>query len=236
MKQTKWTCQKKQRRGSQSGFTMLELMVSMMVLAVMAVSMIQMMSTSFEQTAQSQDKLIANSLADQVLELLQIDALRWGSGKQISATWFMSGTGKKGMSNTAGNPSTTVWIPFSKAPVNYQMKIQTDKGGATGAVPGRGARFCIFYSFRRGGVDSTNPVTDLVEANVIVIWPRGLQGITTEKINGVNPRAFFSDCGMSSTANIRSLLSTTTKSHLMAFQRYFSQVRRVTYIRQGATQ
>ncbi len=201
---------------AQRGFTLIELMLSMMIFGIAVVSVISIQNTSLQSHINDEDTIIANGLVDQFVEMVQTDAIRWIKPGDLGKTVFLNNTSLRRMSSV-GNP---VWIPYTDKPVNHQVADITQPNQV-----GNKARFCIFYLYRWAGEDSTAGVLRdrLIELNVAVLWPRKIGGLS-----GQDAR-FFATCG----SNNRSLLFTYLEDpkQVDRVNRSFRQVRRVTYIR-----
>ena len=202
------------------GFTLIEVMISMMIFGIAIVSVIAIQNSSLQSHINDEDTIIANGLADQLLEMIQTDAILWIAPNETSLTHFLNNSINRRMS-TLSNP---VWIPYTTQPVNHQLGDVSQSSHV-----GSKARFCIFYLYRWAGEDSAKtPLTnDLIELNVVVMWARKIGGLS-----GANA-AFFNTCGTSSGSPNTSVLFTyledPTKANLV--NKEFRQVRRVTYVR-----
>lgn len=224
----------------QRGFTLVELMASMTILAIAVVSIIAIQTTSLQSHITNQDQLVADSLADQFVEVLHTDALRWITN--LSQTTFLANSVSRPM--TIGSAETQQsWIAYTNRPVNFQMTPVTATNNA-----GIRARFCIFYRYRWAGqsytYDSNNfnvnlgevQTNNMLEVNTVVIWPRNYKGLPTAVLGG-HSRSYstmFSTCGTptggAADFNDRRVMFFLSTSQPLVRQ-YFRQVRRTTFIR-----
>lgn len=223
-----------------AGFTLVELMASMTILAIAVVSIIAIQSASLQSHITNQDQLVADSLADQFVEVLHTDALRWVS--TLSQTTFLSNSVTRPMTFGASEVQQN-WIPYTNRPVNFQMSPITATNNA-----GIRARFCLFYRYRWAGqsysYDNSNftvnlgevQTNNMLEVNVVVLWPRNYRGLPTAAVSGQTHsyNKMFSTCGSptggSTDFNDRRVMFFQSVSQPTVRQ-YFRQVRRTTLIR-----
>ena len=231
-------CRRKNRKqgSGEKGFTIIELLASMTVLLISVVSIMAMQSTSLQTHITNQDQITANSLADQFMEVLQFDALRWVS--TLSQTTYLKNTTLRPMSTT----TKQYWLPYTTQPVNFQMS-------SVGASNQSGirARFCLYYSYRWAGQSykygtvnygiTGQQTNEILEVSVLVLWARQYQGLPSVTLPGdsVSYGTLFSSCGSlsSSGGNVFSVLEKMLfmESVQTKVRRYFRQIRRSTFIR-----
>lgn len=162
-------------RRQEAGFTLIEWMTSMMTLGIGIVALISMQSTSLRTHMATRDVQTAGSLADQFLEMLQVDALRWRGQLSIANLRYLN-PGKYAISNSVIDN----WHPYSAYPVNFQMRYNTHSS------QGSGAKYCIFFSYRWAGAPAgvSSFQEDVIEANVLVLTPRNPQGLPKDAASG----------------------------------------------------
>ncbi len=209
---------KLRRRRSEAGFTLIEWMTSMITLGIGMVAIISMQSTSLKTHMATRDTQIAGSLADQFLEMLQVDALRWrGQLSQANLRYL----------NPNKYPMSTItqdnWHNYSSKPVNFQMRYNTH------STRGSGAKYCIFFSYRWAGSPAgvSTFQDDVVEADVLVFTPRNPQGLPKDAASGAcaDVRAKFWDCDL----NLLKDGTCSARDRFLLFRR----LQRVGYIRRN---
>lgn len=206
------------RRRGEAGFTLIEWMTSMITLGIGMVALISMQSTSLKTHMATRDIQIAGSLADQFLEMLQIDALRW-RGQLASANLRYLNPNKYAISTaTADN-----WHPYTARPVNFQMRYNTH------STRGSGAKYCIYFSYSWAGTSAgvSSFQDDLVEADVMVLSPRTPRGLPKDADGGGCPsvRARFWLCDV----NLLKDSGCSARDRFLLFR----QIRRTSYIRRN---
>lgn len=214
------------KKRKESGFTLIEWMVSMIILGITIISIISMQTASLQTHIDGQDVTLASGMADHTLELLQLDAMRWRDQLSLSTTRYLN--------NDALHPITpagtaAIWIPYTLAPVNFQMRTLAQ------GPSGLSARFCVFYSYRWVANDVTTQFNNnLMEVNTSVLWPRKMEGLPTN-LGGLNLRQFFDTCGTNAGAPDFVLISSYLQdpNTLQLINRFMRQVRQTTYIRRN---
>jgi type II secretory pathway pseudopilin PulG len=206
-------------RKNQAGFTLIEWMTSMITLGIGIVALISLQSTSLNTHMATRDNQIGGSLADQFLEMLQIDALRW-EGQLNSANLRYLNPSKYTMSTSTQDR----WHPYTQRPVNFQMRYQTHTS------QGAGARYCLYFSYRWAGIHSNvNTFQDeMLEVNAMVITPRYPNGLPAQPKTGLqcaNVQQMFWTCDAK-------LVDDTTCEPRARFL-YFRQLSRATYVRRN---
>lgn len=206
------------KRSQEAGFTLIEWMTSMITLGIGIVALISMQSTSLKTHMATRDVQTAGSLADQFLEMLQVDALRWRTQLSMSNLRYLNPTKYPISSTVVDN-----WHAYSTYPVNFQMRYNTH------ATQGSGAKYCIFFSYRWAGAPAgvSNFQEDVIEADVMVLTPRNPQGLPKDASSGecASVRDRFWQCDVN-------LLKDSTCSARDRFL-LFRQLQRAGYIRRN---
>src|SRR5437867_10031072 len=90
-KSRKSTSARRASRAGADGFTLIEAMVSMVILAVGILGVMSMQTASVHSASISQDFTHAQNIGERTLELIRLDALRWNSATDLSTeTLFLS--------------------------------------------------------------------------------------------------------------------------------------------------
>lgn len=196
---------------SQAGFTLIEFMASMSIFAIVVVSVLSMQSTSLNTYANVQDFTEANALADQSIETVQLDGSRW---QQVLNTDLLT------EANRSLKSAPVRWLSFTNRPVNFQM---SDVMGANSS--GARARFCVFYSYRYAGEEAAAGSPDMLEINVVVLWPTTFSGLP------LNFATFFNACGTGGSGSANTYIDASQS--LWGQRTFFRQVRRVSFVRRN---
>ncbi len=212
---------KKHRKNkNQQGFSLLEIMTAMVVLAIGLVALISMQTVSLESQISIRDVQIGGSLAEQFLEMLQVDALRWKNTTLVAANLRYLNPKKYAISTQ----TSTVWHRYTLEPVNHQMRHRS-------VLPAnrRGeARFCIYFSYRWAGVlAGVNDYQDeLIEVNTVVLVPRKPNRFSNNVPGCTNAATRFRTCS--------TLLMYNNRCTPASRFRIFREIRRATYVRRNS--
>jgi type IV pilus assembly protein PilV len=156
------------RRHSRSGFTLIEAMIAMLILAVGVLGIASMQTATTGATKAGQDFSHAQGLAERMIELLRTDGLRWtSSGALSTATRFLSaalpatqGAGAQSAWTTIPNNAIVATLGGSKVDRNFAPDTQ---GSPDWAI---GFRYCVYY--RTAWVSPPNAL----RADVRIAWAR----------------------------------------------------------------
>lgn len=209
---------KRRRRKGQEGFTLIEWMSAMMVMAIGVTALIAMHKAALDTHSANRDMQIAGGLADQFLEMLQVDSLRWQSGGPGNMAYFSA-------SATASTATTTNWHRYTNQPVNYQMRYDSHKNATVQA--GTGARFCVYYNWQWAGTSANKNEfnQELIEIDVAVLMPRNTSGLSNNATGCRNARTLFDTCSTT-------LLNDTTCT-IDARRQLFRRLSRASMIRRN---
>lgn len=168
----------------QRGFTLIELMASMTVLAIGIVAIISMQRASLDTYIANRELQVAGGIMDQFLEMLQVDSLRWTAGDRSKMNYL----------NKGGSGATVVWNSYTRHPVNHIMRY--DVHGKT--TVGSNARFCLYYNWswagNTAGVSTFN--NNLIEINAAVLTPRNQSGLSDNNPNCSNAKTLWNTCSV----------------------------------------
>ncbi|AWV90792.1 prepilin-type N-terminal cleavage/methylation domain-containing protein [Bradymonas sediminis] len=155
------------------GFTLVELMVAMVVLAIGIMATMAMQYSSLAGSMISRDNSNAADIGQRVIEVMQAESQQWRNINTLSGvSQAYTGTSQTYLTNSAksylevavGNaPAATGWQTWNqlfKAPVNTRLTADGD------------ARFCVYV---RGG--NVNTDGDLLIVHVAVVFPSANQVI-----------------------------------------------------------
>ena len=207
------------KKNSNRGFSLLEIMTAMVVLAIGLVAIISMQTVSLESQMSIRDVQIGGSLAEQFLEMLQVDSLRWKNSTLSAANLRYLNPAKYAMSTQ----TTTFWHRYTLEPVNHQMRYKTllpnNRKGE--------ARFCIYFSYRWAGILAgvNDYQNELVEVNSLVLVPRSPNRLSNGVSGCSSARTLFRTCSIQ-------LLNISRCNPKVRF-RIFREIRRAAYVRRN---
>jgi prepilin-type N-terminal cleavage/methylation domain-containing protein len=164
------------RRG---GFTLIEAMISMVILAVGVLGIVSMQGASVSASAISQDLTHALNVGERMMELIRLDSLRWNSDADLATDtqllrYALPATQAVGAQGAWATIPDNVLLP-SMAGKKVDRDFRPDTAGSP-AWP-IGFRYCVFY--RLTWAEPPNAL----RAEVRVAWPKDT-GVQTA----------FSDC------------------------------------------
>lgn len=149
------------------GFTLVELMVAMLILAVGIMATMAMQFSSLAGAMISRDNSNAADIGKRVIDVMQAESQQWRTGNSLSVVnqaytdtsqGYLSATGTSFLRRAVGDvPLVTgweTWKPLFDVPVNTRLTATDD------------ARYCVFV---RGG--ARNLDADLLIVHVAVVFP-----------------------------------------------------------------
>jgi type II secretory pathway pseudopilin PulG len=155
-----------------AGYTILEVLIGVLVMAIGIVGVLAMQTTSVQASRAAYDARIATELAETVLERIQRDSLLWGQdgnpGNWGSGAWLNSAlTGT--VTNTWELPPTPVGT-VGRSPTFNDLGLAERDTGQGAEITRRNTRFCVDYQAQwlRGAT--------FARIVVRVRWPRGREG------------------------------------------------------------
>lgn len=156
---------------SAAGFTILEVLVAVLVMAVGIVGILGMQTVAVQSNRVSYDARMATELAETNLERLKRDALEWTTPglypTNSALAWGMTSPGVWRLPPVSDTPTTDTPTWNDMGIANYlDERIQTGQE----RFAQRNTRYCVQY--RMDWV--RNP--SLVRAYVRVLWPRNAAG------------------------------------------------------------
>ncbi len=210
---------RRKRDARQQGVTILEWLTAMSILLIATTAIIGMQSTTLQAHKISDDLIVANNIALQTSEVLQIDALRWR--QNLTESLYFQATPA-----TVGSPN---WRAMTFAPINFQWSSRNDEtisplsswNSLTTTDEEHTyarANYCVFYTYRWAGSDSPGVTRqgfigvrpagqdELLEVTVAVTWPYTTRGLTATL------RTFHDSCGAPAGSFDSNLINTTIGS------------------------
>lgn len=155
-----------------AGFTILEVLVAVLVMAIGIVGILGMQTVAVQSNRVSYDARMATELAETTLERLKRDALEWTTSglwpANTSLAWGMNAPGTWRLPPATDGPgggATPTWNDMGIANV-----LDSRIGTGMERFAERNTRYCVQY--RMDWV--RNP--SLVRAYVRVLWPRNATG------------------------------------------------------------
>jgi prepilin-type N-terminal cleavage/methylation domain-containing protein len=134
-------------RTGRRGFTLLEGMMSMLILSVGILGVTSMQTATTGATANAQDFTQAQSIAERMTELLRVDSLRWTSAAALAGNTLIM---KSAIPPTNGLGDQSGWTTIPDGVINASMQgakvdrnFNPDVGGT--AVWPVGFRYCVYY-------------------------------------------------------------------------------------------
>lgn len=163
------------RRSRDAGYTAVEVLMAMTVMAIGAAAVISMQRASMQGNMDARQTDIANSIARTWVERLQEDAMQWTLPSS---------------SNPAGNNCTTAAIACNNVTGTWFLPSQYNKAGQNVSwspgfdILGRdvasgnlaSAFFCVNVRLTYLVTPALPVEPGLIRADVRVLWPRGLYG------------------------------------------------------------
>lgn len=190
----------KRLRRFRAGFTLIEAMISMVILAVGVLGIMSMQTASMAASSVSQDFTHALNIGERTLELLRLDALRWNTQADLATDTLMLSRALPG-AQTAGAQGAWATIPDNVIIASMGGK-KLDRNFAPdtqGSPSWRLAfRYCVFYRLTW----VTPPIA--MRAEVKVAWSKD-EGDRSRLLDCVADIANMDD-----TANVRSANLSTT--------------------------
>lgn len=188
------------RPHAQAGFTLVEAMISMVILAVGVLGVASMQTAATGATRNAQDFTHAQGIGEKLMELLRVDALRWTSATTLTGSTKLLGSALPA-TQTAGQQGSWTTIPdnviiSSLGGLKVDRNFAPDTGTAVDWAIG--FRYCVYY--RTAWV---SPPSQL-RVDVRVAWPRD-SGDQSKLANCRTDAANVSDI-----ANVRTISMSTT--------------------------
>jgi prepilin-type N-terminal cleavage/methylation domain-containing protein len=187
------------RRTLRKGFTLIEAMVSMVILAVGVLGVMSMQTGAVGALGISQDFSQVLNIGSRMLEMLRLDSLRWTDAGTLSTATVLL---KMSLppSQTAGSQSNWTTIPDGVLVTPMAgKKVDRDFRPDTGGTPNwpLGFRYCVYYR-----LTWVTPPSSL-RADVRVAWPKD-----------EGDRSLLADCAqnvgnVTDIANVRSITLST---------------------------
>jgi prepilin-type N-terminal cleavage/methylation domain-containing protein len=189
------------RASDRAGFTLVEAMISMVVLAVGVLGMMAMQTGSVAALAASQDLTQVHNVGERMLELLRLDALRWNDPSTLTTSTVLL-KGALPPAQNAGSQGNWATIPNGVlVPEMAGKKVDRDfrpyLAGQPWAV---GFRYCVYYR-----LTWAIPPTTL-RADVRVAWPKD-EGDRSKLVDCVTDAASVIDTANVKTATFSTVLS-----------------------------
>jgi prepilin-type N-terminal cleavage/methylation domain-containing protein len=166
------------RRPSARGYTVIEVLMAMTVLAIGGAGVITMQKTSVASNAEARKADVANSIARMWIERLRQDAMMWTTPNAANSTTnFGNTTYLNG--NVGSNPSQPAW--FVPAPMisigdgTTTMSAGFDilaRDQPAGSIAN--ASFCVNIALTWLDTTGLQPGGDMIRADVRVLWPVGI--------------------------------------------------------------
>jgi|SRR5690554_103997 len=158
-----------------SGFTLVELMVAMVILAIGIMATLAMQFSSLAGAMISRDNSNAADIGKRVIDIMQAESQQWRTGNSLATVsqaytdasqTYLSATGIPFLRRATGDvPAASGWQdwkPLFDVPVNTRLTASDD------------ARYCVFV---RGG--ALNLDADLLIVHVAVVFPSADQIFAT---------------------------------------------------------
>ena len=135
------------RADGRAGFTLLEAMMSMLVLSVGVLGVTSMQTATTGATRNAQDFTQAQSIAERTSEMLRIDSLRWTSSGTLTGNTKML---RHALPATNGLGDQGLWRTIPDGVINASMQgLKVDRNfnpDVGGAAPWPvGFRYCVYY-------------------------------------------------------------------------------------------
>lgn len=161
---TRSSLQRASSRAVVRGYTVIEVMMSLAVLAVGVIGIISMQKVTIASNAHSKNLAIATHIAQAWLGVLEAEAMLWGrdsTGSPLGrTTWLAQGAGTVDWFRPSFD-GTRLFGPAFDALGNPVADINQDPN----------ARFCV--DLRLSPLTATNEGGGLMRAEVRVVWLRG---------------------------------------------------------------
>lgn len=169
-------------RAKAGGFTLVELMIAMVILAFGIMATMAMQFNSLAGAMVSRDNSSAADVAQRVMQIMDVESQQWRLTQPISALKpafassdpsYLTDASKSFLENAVGsNPAESNWESWAslfKNPVNMRL------------VPADDARFCVYV---RGGAAPQTQGNVLI-VHVAVVFPSASQNFPSNECLGV---------------------------------------------------
>ena len=187
-------------RSDESGFTLMELLVAMMVISAVLFSLMAVQTSALVTTAQTRQRTQGTAVANQIME--QLRALPWASLSKGMNAAFVSASG--GDPNVAG----TRLKPPADAAIDEPLVTSTDQatnraplsgaGGSNKTVESDPAVPGIRYTSRAYVTRSTQTAANVLTLTVITSWRANQTGVAKHVVLRSQAFAPTGGCGDSS--------------------------------------
>ena len=200
--------ERSRRSGVSGAFTLIEVMITMVVLAIGIVAVLALLTSSIESNGIAQENTVASSIAEEFIEILRVDALRWNYNG-TDGTLDLNDTSYLKQADVG-----TGWRSYVGSRVNGNLQVAAD-GGSDASL-----RYCVFYRTAWAGASlaggtSYALLNEVLRVDVTVVWPR----------RGNDYSSLFSNC-TGTAAQIATFLAPSNNAQTR-------QVRLSTYIRRN---
>jgi prepilin-type N-terminal cleavage/methylation domain-containing protein len=160
------------------GYTVIEVLMAMTVLAIGGAGVITMQKTSVASNVEARKADVANSIARMWIERLRQDAMMWTTPNASNSTTNFGNT-KYLNGNVGTNPAQPAWfvpgISVSPGDGTATMSAGFDILGRdqpAGSIAN--ASFCVNLALTWLDATGAQPGGDMIRADVRVLWPVGL--------------------------------------------------------------
>lgn len=152
------------KRTQQSGFTILEVLLAMVLLAIGLVAMMAMQVTFIQSTSQSQDIAVGTLLGERTVEGLQAESTNWNTlptNRDLAMALVNTGSTLDTSNLLRLSAGGGTWVSL------YQGRPLNNEGlPYTAADDTLNARYCV-----DGRMVAGNTVGDVMVGEVRVAWP-----------------------------------------------------------------
>ena len=148
--------------GTDAGYTLLEVMISMLILAIAFLALIAVQLGALNGYISARDNTEATELARRTAELMKVEALQWQSGTYDTGTPVYSNAESPfDVANPVATLGTT-WTPLVNTPVDVGF-------ARSGVTSGQlGGKFCLYA---KGGYMAEGMNNAAKQVLIAVVYP-----------------------------------------------------------------